>query len=325
MKLIVSLVLMLWSSFSSADNMQPASLTIHQVDVDHFDVSWKIPAKGDRAPKLDVKFNEGIQITKPRQRILFPGAFVQRWQFKFNPDDSDLTIRVEGLLSNPVDVLVRIVDVDGSNSITEVINADQPVLVIPGNFEKQQVVATYLFLGVEHILFGFDHLLFIACLIYIARSRGKILLTITGFTIAHSITLFLAATDTVSLDIPAVEAAIALSIVFLSREILRNRKQSLSLKYPILVSSSFGLLHGFGFASVLADIGLPANEKVAALLSFNVGVEIGQVLFVLVVAGLARLLQVLNARLTLDSYRLAIGYFCGSMATVWLVQRLAAF
>jgi hydrogenase/urease accessory protein HupE len=325
MRVAIGLFMILLSAFSSADNLQPASLTIKQIGADHFDITWKIPAKGDRAPNLDVSFNDGIEITKPKQRILFPGAFVQRWQFKFTPEESGLAIRVDGLLTNPIDVLVRVVDTEGSNIVTEVIRADQPVLILPRELEKEEVIGTYLYLGIEHILIGFDHLLFVACLIYIAKSLRRILLTITGFTLAHSITLFLSATGAVSLNTPPVESAIALSIIFLSWEILRDYSDSLCLKYPILVASSFGLLHGFGFASVLADIGLPSNEKLVALLSFNIGVELGQVVFVVILSAIAQLLFTLNTRLTFDSYRQLVGYSCGIVATVWLIQRLAAF
>ena len=142
------------------------------------------------------------------------------------------------------------------------------------------MVKTYLVFGVEHILSGMDHLLFIACLIFIAGTWRRILVTITGFTIAHSLTLTLSALELIRLPVPPIEATIALSIVFLAREIALDRRDTLTWRYPIAVSAGFGLLHGLGFASALKDIGLPQTEIPAALLAFNVGVEIGQIMFV---------------------------------------------
>jgi hydrogenase/urease accessory protein HupE len=189
---------------------------------------------------------------------------------------------------------------------------------------------TYIVLGIEHILIGLDHLLFVACLVYISGSRKKLFFTITGFTLAHSITLFLSANDFVTIAIEPVEVVIALSIIFLAWEIAKNRQQSLSLRYPVLVSSSFGLLHGFGFAAVLSDIGLPESEKLWALLSFNIGVELGQLVFVL---GLFMLVKILSyfyqffrhKVLTLSMLRIPISYFCGTLATLWFLERLLAF
>jgi len=189
---------------------------------------------------------------------------------------------------------------------------------------------TYIELGFEHILIGLDHLLFVACLVYISGSRKKLFFTITGFTLAHSITLFLSASNIVTIPIAPVEAVIALSIIFLAWEIAKNRQQSLSLRYPVLVSSSFGLLHGFGFAAVLSDIGLPETERLMALLSFNIGVELGQLAFVLALFILVKLaswlyLWMQDKPLTLPMLRLPISYLCGITATFWFIQRLTAF
>ena len=189
----------------------------------------------------------------------------------------------------------------------------------------ENTALTYTVLGIEHILGGPDHLLFVLCLLFIARSGKKLLWCITGFTIAHSITLIAASLDWVAIPIPPVEAAIALSIVFLASEIIKRREASLSLRYPATVSSSFGLLHGFGFASVLSDIGLPAEETVLALLSFNVGVEIGQLLFVAALYVLWFAAATVAQNLKAENLRIPLGYGCGVMATIWLVERLAAF
>ena len=183
----------------------------------------------------------------------------------------------------------------------------------------------YTWLGVTHILGGFDHLLFVLCLIYISRTRKKLLWTITGFTIAHSLTLVMTTLGWVQVPIPPVEASIALSIVFLALEILKNKGGSLTLKYPVLVSSTFGLLHGFGFASVLEEIGLPENELGTALFTFNVGVELGQLLFVISLVLLKIILEKIVPVWTMDSYRRPIGYFCGIVSMFWLIERIYIF
>ncbi len=196
------------------------------------------------------------------------------------------------------------------------------------------VARQYMRLGVHHIWEGKDHLLFLVCLIWIAGSFKRVLITVTGFTLAHSATLALSAFSVVTLPVPPVEAAIALSIVFLAREIALGRNDSLTWRHPIAVSSSFGLLHGLGFAAVLGEIGLPQTQAVTGLLFFNIGVEIGQVIFVaaatLAMAALnhaakSRFLSfVQEGRAHAAAGRLA-GYGVGVIAAYWLIERTLSF
>ena len=186
----------------------------------------------------------------------------------------------------------------------------------------------------RHIWIGIDHLLFVACLLFIARTPRRLLITITGFTIAHSITLALSALDLIRIPTPPVEAMIALSVLFMAWEIARGNYQSLTHRFPVAVSASFGLLHGFGFAAVLRDIGLPQTELPTALLFFNVGVEIGQVLFVvaLVVAffalkpALVRLLRSAKHNEVLwSSATVPASYVIGAVASYWMIDRVTGF
>jgi len=205
---------------------------------------------------------------------------------------------------------------------------------VPERTTRWSVARSYTGLGVEHIWLGWDHLLFVACLIFVARTGRRILITITGFTVAHSLTLALSTLDAVSIPVPAVEAAIALSIVFVATEIVRGNQSTLTYRYPALVASSFGLLHGFGFASVLRDVGLPPTELPTALLFFNVGIEIGQVIFVLAVLGLARCYDALSLRPGSPLGRFHIShaqtglwtaYPIGALASLWTMERILAF
>lgn len=202
---------------------------------------------------------------------------------------------------------------------------------VPDPESAAGVSGQYFRLGVEHILLGYDHLLFLACLLLIARTARRILIVVTGFTLAHSVTLALAALGLVRVPVPPVEAVIALSIVFLATEIARGRRDTITWRHPIAVSTSFGLLHGFGFAAVLAEIGMPQTEVPLALLFFNIGVEVGQLMFIGALA-----LALLATQTLLGKTRLAprqalatmekpVAYAVGSLAAFWMIERLWAF
>ncbi|MFN0024424.1 MAG: HupE/UreJ family protein [Parvularculaceae bacterium] len=187
------------------------------------------------------------------------------------------------------------------------------------------VAKSYFIIGVEHIVFGIDHLLFLAGLLFIAGTFRRAIVTATGFTIAHSLTLALVALDILRVPVPAVEAVIALSIVFLAAEIARGNRATLAWRRPALVASAFGLVHGAGFAAALAEIGLPATERTAALLFFNIGVEAGQIALILAVFGLlhaARIVSLLPPKQ--GKMALAFGYAIGIVAAFWFVERTMA-
>jgi hydrogenase/urease accessory protein HupE len=221
---------------------------------------------------------------------------------------------------------------DGSTT-TAMLAPTEAVWTVPEAMTAARVALQYLQLGIEHIIGGLDHLLFVVGLLVIARTVRRILWTITGFTLAHSITLSLSALGVVSIPIVPVEAAIALSIVFLAHEISGQHHDSLTFRYPLLVSFSFGLLHGLGFASALGEIGLVQNEVLVSLLFFNLGVEAGQVLFILAFMGVVILCRNLvlksgvveqEAVLTRRA-DLASAYLIGIPSTYWLIERVAQF
>ena len=318
--------IMLISQTVYADDMRPGSLTIKSINNKIFDVVWKLPLKAGKAPPLSVSFDKQTMVVGTTRSRKTTTAFIEQWSVEREQGLTGFTVYVDGLTKTNKNVLLRIID-KKQQTITTALNADQQSFSVTGkgDLKTENTILTYIVLGVEHILIGLDHLLFVACLVYISGTRKKLLLTITGFTVAHSITLVLAATEVLTIPILPVEAVIALSIVFLAWEIAKNKKDSLSLKYPILVSSSFGLLHGFGFASVLADIGLPETEKILALLCFNIGVELGQLLFVGALFLVFYMLSKLYRPLTLETLRFPASYFCGSLAMIWVFERVAAF
>ncbi|TVZ41401.1 HupE/UreJ protein [Alteromonadaceae bacterium 2753L.S.0a.02] len=216
----------------------------------------------------------------------------------------------------------------------------QSALLKPGDTQWQlprretpwRVIVDYTRLGIAHIWMGTDHLLFVACLIFIAQRWRRILITVTGFTAAHSVTLVLASLNWVRLPIPPVEASIALSILFLAHEIANNKRFSWTYRYPIVVSSCFGLLHGFGFAEALRELGLPQTQRLSSLLFFNVGVEIGQIIFILCLAGFYYALiysrswfAALHTPKNSVLAQKIITYIIGALASYWFVVRILSF
>ena len=184
----------------------------------------------------------------------------------------------------------------------------------------------YLKLGVEHILLGIDHLLFVLALLLITHGGWTLVKTVTAFTVAHSITLALAALGFVHVPQAPVEAVIALSIVFVAAEILRSRQghKGITARAPWIVACAFGLLHGFGFAGALSEIGLPEGHIPQALLFFNLGVELGQLLFIAAVMSFIVLVKRARIRIFRGS-ELVPPYAIGSVAMFWVIQRVAAF
>ena len=228
------------------------------------------------------------------------------------------------LFTPSISSLVRIEFHDGQTR-SIILDPGQAGWRIPAPETFSSVSKDYFILGAEHIFGGIDHLLFLAGLLYIARTLRRILITVTGFTLAHSVTLFLVALDVIRVSVPAVETVIALSIVMLACEIARNDRTTLTWRRPLLVACGFGLVHGAGFAAALTETGLPQTEKISALLFFNLGVEAGQLLIIaLVFTGLwsvsllnrPRSLAYENRRL-----RLVFSYALGIVSAFWFIER----
>jgi hydrogenase/urease accessory protein HupE len=292
---------------------------------------WKVPAKGQRQRlSLYVVLPADVSTVSEVRSAFIGGSYIERSTISRQGGLAGMEISIKGLERVSTDTLVRIQRLDGTSE-TARLNATTTSFAVKGAPQFWGVVKTYLVFGIEHILKGFDHLLFVACLIFIAGTWRRILVTITGFTLAHSITLTLAGLELVRLPIPPIEATIALSIVFLAREIALDRRDTLTWRHPIAVSASFGLLHGFGFASALAEIGLPQTEIPAALLAFNVGVEIGQVVFVVSVIFIFHLITQGLKSLKVDSgnwvqkIEKPMAYAVGSITMIWTLERVSGF
>jgi hydrogenase/urease accessory protein HupE len=313
-----------------ADEFKPAYLQLTQLDQVTYDVLWKFPAI-DESTTLKVKpqFPDGTEALTEVRSTFSRGVTVQRWRIRVPQGLDGKAVFFSQLSETRIDVLARLVRVDGTVQLERILPV-HPSFVGKRSPGRAEVVRTYTILGVEHILSGFDHLLFVLALVLLGQGTGRLLLTITAFTVAHSLTLAGATLGWVHVPGPPVEASIALSIVFVASEIVHTKqgRYSVTQRYPWVVAFTFGLLHGFGFAGALAEVGLPASSIPIALLLFNVGVEIGQLLFVGAVLAVITVGRRAGRRLRWPQpawlWRLA-PYAIGGLASFWLVERVAAF
>jgi len=313
-----------------ADEFKPGYLQLTQLDHETYDVLWKIPAI-DESTTLKVKpqFPDGTEALTPVRSTFSRGITVQRWRIRV-PEGLDGTAIVFSQLSETrIDVLARLVRLDGTVQLERILPVS-PRFVAKPSPGSLEVIKAYTVLGIEHILTGFDHLLYVLGMLILVGGWRRIVVTMSAFTATHSLTLTAAALGWVHVPQPPVEACIALSILFVAREIVQAHRgrPGITARWPWVVSFTFGLMHGFGFAGALAEVGLPQSSIPIALLFFNVGVEIGQLLFVgaalTVIAMGWRAVQRLRWPETAGLWRLA-PYAIGGLASFWLVERVAAF
>ena len=310
-------------ALARAHEVRPAYLELGQTSADTFDVLWKVPARGDLRLGLYVRLPDSAeQLDEPRAMFM-DGAYIERWSVRHPDALIGETIHIDGLDATMTDVLVRIARLDGTTQVAR-LTPTSPSLDVVAAPSAWQVSWTYLVLGVEHILLGVDHLLFVLALLLLVSDWRKLVGTITTFTIAHSVTLALATLGLLSVPGPPVEACIALSIVFVAAEVIRGRQghAGLTERAPWIVAFTFGLLHGLGFAGALADVGLPRQAIPAALLFFNVGVEIGQLAFIAAVLGAFAIARRIRLRRPNWSWRI-LPTAIGSIAMVWVIERTA--
>jgi hydrogenase/urease accessory protein HupE len=321
----VALLLTLVAAAAHADIFRPAYLEIRERGGDRYDVLWKVPAAGEMRLATSVRMPADARDLTERNVVLVGGAYVERWQVERPGGLVGQEIVIEGLASGVSDIIARVERSDGTSQVERLGAARLSFVVQP----PQSTLLTawiYLKLGVGHILGGVDHLLFVLALLLIVRSFRRIVATITAFTVAHSLTLVAATMGWVHVPGPPVEASIALSIVFVAAEIIRGQQghPGLTARAPWIVAFSFGLLHGFGFAGALAEVGLPQSAIPVALLCFNLGVEIGQLMFVAAVMMVIAAWQRLPLRLPRWAPSLA-PYAIGAVAMFWVFERVAAF
>lgn len=310
----------------AAHEIRPALLEINETEPGWFEVTWKVPMRGGRKLAITPTLPDSLEAVGPVARRTVPGASVENSSYR--SDVAALvgeSIVIEGLTALQIDVLVQISLADGTRHST-ILRPMSPSFTVPERESKWAVAGSYWRMGVLHILEGIDHLLFVLALLIIVSGFWNLLKTITAFTVAHSITLALATLGAVHVPPGPTEAIIALSIVFLAAEIIRQRIGIVGLteRYPWVIAFIFGLFHGLGFAGALSEIGVPQDAVPLALLMFNIGVETGQVLFIVVVLGALTLLKRLPVSPPAGAWRVA-PYAVGSIAAFWTIERIATF
>jgi hydrogenase/urease accessory protein HupE len=311
-----------------AHEVRPAYLQLHQTDAETYDVFWKVPARGDNLRLgLYVEMPTNCSDALQRRGVFGENTFVEQWGIKCAGGLAGSTIQIAGLNATMTDVLVRIERMDGTTQVTRLTRAAWSFTVEAAP-KRTQVAATYLRLGVEHILTGWDHLLYILAMLLLVKGWRRVVLTMSAFTATHSLTLTAAALGWVHVPQRPVEACIALSILFVASEIVRARQDQsgLTQRWPWAISFTFGLLHGFGFAGALSEVGLPQKAIPVALLFFNAGVEVGQLIFIASIFAIWMLVRSAARKLTLPHLAWAWRippYAIGAVAAFWFIQRIA--
>jgi hydrogenase/urease accessory protein HupE len=316
--------LLLAVSVASAHESRPAYLEVKETSAGQFSLLWRTPVLAGMRLPIVLKLPDDVKnLREPSVQELADSFLERRWIDAGPNGLAGKRIEFPGLQGTITDVLVRVEMLDG-RSWTTIVHPSQPWVEITAAQSRLEVMGTFIVQGIRHILFGADHMLFVLGLLLIVKDRWMLLKTITAFTVAHSITLAIATLGYAEAPVLPLNAAIALSILFLGPEIVRSWRgeTSFTIRHPWVVAFAFGLLHGFGFASALTSAGLPKAELPVALLSFNVGVEIGQLSFVVLILLLERAFRILEVRWPRWAEALP-GYTVGSLGAFWTVQRLA--
>ncbi|MBS7700369.1 MULTISPECIES: HupE/UreJ family protein [unclassified Chelatococcus] len=320
---LIAAVLLSLITPALSHEVRPAYLQIDQTDTNRYTILWKTPLLSGMPLPVVLKLPDSVtHVMEPQERPL-PGFILQKRVITAPDGLAGMRIEFVGLQATITDVFIRITWLDGRQAST-IIRPSQPWYDVPAEQSSWSVAWEYLKLGIRHILYGLDHLLFVASLMLIVRDWRVLVKTITAFTVAHSITLALATFGLVTLPGPPVEAMVALSILLVAAEAVRMERgeKSLTITWPWVVAFGFGLLHGFGFAGAMIDLGLPQRDVPLALLFFNVGVEIGQLAFIaaiLAVGYSAKLIFTLGRPV-----RMAAAYGVGAVAAFWTIDRLGS-
>ena len=295
-------------------------LNLEKIENNIFKVTYKKPLEDLRAGELTINY-PALCLIHDKDNITIENGFViTHYNLQCQNSLISKKIWIEGLVKSDKGLLFRYVD--GETIQKDLIRAIHPFIQIGESASKGEIFLKYLSLGISHILTGYDHLLFVLALLFLSKSFRELFASVTAFTLAHSVTLGMGIFGLVNVPIPFVEAMIAASIIILYREVLTNSKEH-KTHLPMVVFF-FGLLHGLGFASALSGIGLPRDEIPAALLAFNVGIELGQILFIVAAFFILKFLYLL---LPIQENRIKqiIAWSAGSFSTFWLIERVVAF
>ncbi len=317
---VLATLVLVAGSAALAHEVRPGYLELRESDPSNYALMWKRPTGGEVEIRIAPVVPDGCTLTTPDRQQLTPEAVIVHGMLHCDRGLAGKTFRIAGLERTVTDVLVRVEHADGRIE-SQLVRPVNPAYTLGAATNRSQRALSYLQLGIQHILLGVDHLLFVLGLLLIVRQRWMLVKTITAFTVAHSITLAIATLGYASAPAAPLNAAIAMSILFLGPEIVRvwRGESSFTIRHPWVVAFAFGLLHGFGFASGLTLMGLPRSEIPLALLLFNLGVELGQIAFIALVVLLERAFRTLQVRWPRPVEALP-GYAVGSLGAFWTMQ-----
>jgi hydrogenase/urease accessory protein HupE len=324
--LVLGLTVSLWATLLQAHALQPGYLELRALGNDAWSVFWRKPDVQGRPMGLDAVLPESCDQRRGPEPKFDGAGWSAKWITSCTGGLSGGTIAIDGLEETRTDVLIRYELEPGQGQAWRLVPS-APAFEVPKAPGAWQVLRSYTYLGVEHILFGVDHLLFVLSLLFLIRGYRRLIGAITAFTLSHSLTLGAAALGWLHIPGPPVEAIIALSIMFVASEALARDPANprLSERAPWIVAFGFGLIHGLGFGGALSEIGLPQNEIVLALLAFNVGVELGQILFIAAIFVALSLFRRMIGTHRLEPAKTVAVYGIGIVAAFWFVERVAGF
>jgi len=288
---------------------------------DDINVVYKKPLSDKKGKDIKVRYPSICKIEDKKLQTIENGFIIDRYKLRCLDDGlQNARIWVDGLVSSDRGVLIRYEK--DKTVVKSLLRSTTPFIYINHKNSNFDLFLEYVELGVSHIWSGYDHLLFVLSLLLLAQSFKVVMFAVSAFTLSHSITLACGILGIVNIGVPYIESMIALSIVFLARELLTQR-ETLTKKHLSIVAFIFGLLHGFGFSTALKDIGLPQDEIPLSLFSFNLGIEIGQIVFIIVVSALLALAKRYIKKIS--NLDVLIAYMIGTISSFWLIQRIISF
>jgi len=287
------------------------------------DINYKKPLKDLYATPIKINYPSYCMVVEKEPQEIINGFIVNRSKLDCGEKGLQSSrIWIDGLLRQDRGVIIEYTKKNFSKKA--LLRSDNPFIYFDKKESSFSLFTSYIKLGIGHILSGYDHLLFVLALLLLARSTKVLLSAITAFTLSHSITLASAILGIINLPVLFIESMIALSIIFLARELALPQIDSLTKRYLAIMAFIFGLLHGFGFSNVLRDIGLPKDDLYLALFSFNVGIELGQIFFIIVISMILFIVNKLF-KIRKEKLKMFFAYFIGFTSTFWFIQRVMLF
>ena len=321
--IVVAVFSLTVAQVAHAHRFAPSLLKVNEIADQQYNMVWKTPAQGTSNVPLRPVWPDSCEVKNASPPQMEGTGKVSSWQLHCRGLGEDglvgETLGVAGLGANQASAMVMVSLLDG-RQYQQVLNSEQPEFVVPLESSAGDVMSDYSLLGIEHIWGGIDHLLFVFGLLLLVGGGTRLLWTITAFTVGHSITLSLVTLGYFDYPVALVEFTIALSIFVLAVELTRVKKHDMLWRNPWWLAAGFGLLHGMGFAGALAETGLPQDNLPLALLFFNVGIEIGQIAFILVVLALWMLVRRPLAPWQDRLLPIPV-YILGALSAMWCIER----